>query len=93
LEQFEDSDDEESYLDSKLGARTISEHSSSEVSSVVSGSEKASVDRIEAQECAFCRSEVSSFLNELVSILNARFARMQYSNVGLVFLPMNSAWQ
>lgn len=62
LEQFEDSDNDESdtssIIDSRLGTENGNEDPSSEVTSVVAKSEKAVVEQNDAQECALCRSEV-----------------------------------
>lgn len=62
LEQFEDSDNDESdttrIIDSKLGTHNGNKDPSCEVSSMVAKSKKAVVEQNDAQECAFCRSEV-----------------------------------
>jgi hypothetical protein len=93
LEQFEVSDDEESGTsNSTLEAGHSSGDPSTEFSSAEVKSEKALVEPIEVHECAFCRSEVSSFLNQQDSVRNALFAMMFKSHLGWVLLQLYSAW-
>ncbi len=54
---------------------------STEFSSAGAKSEKSSVEPSEVHECAFCRSEVASFLNQQDFVLNALLAMMDVSHL------------